>query len=101
MAWNKLKDRQVYDFAVVSVATVFTVDGNGNWQDGRVTLGGVAPVPYRAQVVEDALKGKNIQQSIKQAAAQIRTVARPMSLNAYKIDLVQGLIERTVLQALG
>lgn len=101
MAWNKLKDRQVYDFAVVSVATVFTVDGNGNWQDGRVTLGGVAPVPYRAQVVEDALKGKNIQQTVKQAAAQIRTVARPMSLNAYKIDLVQGLIERTVLQALG
>jgi xanthine dehydrogenase YagS FAD-binding subunit len=101
MAWSKLKDRQVYDFAVVSVATAFTVDGSGNWQDGRVTLGGVAPVPYRAQVVEDAIKGKNIQQTIKQAAAQIRTVARPMSLNAYKIDLVQGLIERTVLQALG
>jgi xanthine dehydrogenase YagS FAD-binding subunit len=101
MAWNKLKDRQVYDFAVVSVAAVFTVDGSGNWQDGRIALGGVAPVPYRASVVEDALKGKNIQQAVKQAAAQIRTVARPMSLNAYKIDLVQGLIERTVLQALG
>jgi len=101
MAWNKLKDRQVYDFAVVSVAAMFTVDGSGNWQDGRIALGGVAPVPYRAQVVEDAMKGKNIQQTIKQAAAQIRTVARPMSLNAYKIDLVQGLIERTVLQALG
>ena len=101
MAWNKLKDRQVYDFAVVSVAAVFTADASGNWQDGRITLGGVAPVPYRAQVVEDGLKGKNIQSTLKQAAAQIRTVARPMSLNAYKIDLVQGLIERTVLQALG
>jgi xanthine dehydrogenase YagS FAD-binding subunit len=101
MAWNKLKDRQVYDFAVVSVAAAFTVDGSGNWQDGRVALGGVSPVPYRAQVVEDALKGKNIQNTIKQAAAQIRTVARPMSLNAYKIDLAQGLIERTILEALG
>jgi xanthine dehydrogenase YagS FAD-binding subunit len=101
MAWNKLKDRQVYDFAVVAVAAVFTVDASGNWQDGRIALGGVAPVPYRAQVVEDALKGKNIQSTIAQAAAQIRTVARPMSLNAYKIDLVQGLIQRTVLQALG
>jgi len=101
MAWSKIKDRQVYDFAVVSVAAIFTVDSSGNWQDGRIALGGVAPVPYRAQVVEDALKGKNIQQNVKQAAAQIRTVARPMSLNAYKIDLVQGLIERTVLQALG
>ena len=51
--------------------------------------------------MRDAIKGKNIQQTAKQAAAQIRTVARPMSLNAYKIDLVQGLIERTILQALG
>jgi xanthine dehydrogenase YagS FAD-binding subunit len=100
MAWTKLKDRQVYDFAVVSVATVFTLDG-GNWKDGRVTMGGVAPVPYRAQVVEDALKGKDIKASIKAAAAQIRTVARPMSLNAYKVDIAQGLVERTVLQALG
>ena len=101
MAWNKVKDRQVYDFAVVAVAAVFTVDPAGNWQDGRIVLGGVSPVPYRAQVVEDALKGKNIKSAISQAAAQIRTVARPMSLNSYKVDQAQGLIERTVLQALG
>jgi xanthine dehydrogenase YagS FAD-binding subunit len=100
MAWNKLKDRQVYDFAVVSVAAVFSLDG-GNWKDGRITVGGVAPVPYRATVVENALKGKDIKASVKAAAAQIRTVARPMSLNAYKIDLAQGLIERTILEALG
>jgi xanthine dehydrogenase YagS FAD-binding subunit len=100
MAWTKLKDRQVYDFAVVAVAAVYTLDG-ANWKDGRVTLGGVAPVPYRAQVVEDALKGKDVKATIKQAAAQIRTVSRPMSLNSYKVDLAQGLIERTVLQALG
>src|SRR5256885_14135821 len=73
----------------------------GNWKDGRITLGGVSPVPYRAKVVEDALKGKDIKATIKQAAAQIRTVARPMSLNAYKVEVVQGLIERTVLEALG
>ena len=100
MAWTKLKDRQVYDFAVVSVAAAFTVDG-GNWKDGRLTLGGVAPVPYRAQVIEDALKGKDVKASVRQAAAQLRTVARPMSLNAYKVDIAQGLVERTVLQALG
>src|SRR2546426_2939838 len=100
MAWNKLKDRQVYDFALTSVAVAFTMDGN-NWKDGRITLGGVSPVPYRAKVVEDALKGKDIKANIKQAAAQIRTVARPMSLNAYKVDVAVGLIERTVLDALG
>jgi len=100
MAWNKLKDRQVYDFALTSVAVAFTMDGN-NWKDGRIALGGVSPVPYRAKVVEDALKGKDVKATIKQAAAQIRTVARPMSLNAYKVDVAQGLIERTVLDALG
>lgn len=98
--WTKLKDRQVYDFALISVAAVFTVSG-GNWQDGRITLGGVSPVPYRAKVVEDALKGKDIKATAKAAAAQIRTVARPMSLNSYKVDLAAGLIERTILEALG
>jgi len=97
--WSKLKDRQVYDFALVSVAVAFTADGN-TWKDGRVTLGGVSPVPYRAKVVEDALKGKDIKATISQAAAQIRNVARPMSLNGYKVDLVVGLIERTILDAL-
>jgi len=101
MAWTKLKDRQVYDFAVVSVAVAFTADAAGKWADGRVVLGGVAPVPYRAAVVETALKGQDIRATAKTAAAQIRTVARPMSLNAYKVDIAQNLIERTLLQALG
>lgn len=97
-AWVKLKDRQVYDFALVSVAAVVTSD-NGVWRDGRIVLGGVAPVPYRAKVVEDALRGKDIRANIAQAAAAIRTVSRPLSQNAYKVDITQGLIERAVLQA--
>src|SRR6202048_131259 len=101
MAWTKLKDRQVYDFAVVSVAVAFTVDSAGKWAGGRVVLGGVAPVPYRAAVVETALKGQDVKTVARQAAAQIRTVARPMSLNSYKVDIAQNLIERTLLQALG
>ena len=98
--WSKLKNRQVYDFAIVSVAAVFQAD-NDVWTDGRVVLGGVSPVPYRAQVIENQLKGKNIKTSIKQAAAAIRTVARPMSMNAYKVDLAQNLVEQTILGALG
>ncbi len=98
-AWIKLKDRQVYDFALVSVAAVVTQD-NGVWKDGRIVLGGVAPVPYRAKVVEQALAGKNIKDNVKAAAATIKTVARPMSLNAYKVDIAIGLIERAVMSTL-
>ncbi len=57
--WMKLKNRDVYDFALVAVAAAFTVE-NDNWKDGRVVLGGVAPVPYRATGVENQLKDKNI-----------------------------------------
>jgi len=99
-AWMKLKNRQVYDFAVVAVAAAFTV-ANDTWQDGRIVLGGVAPVPYRATPIENQIKGKNIRSSIRQAAAAVRTVARPMSMNSYKVDVTQGLIERTILEALG
>lgn len=97
--WSKLKNREVYDFAIVAVAAAFQAD-NGNWTDGRVVLGGVAPVPYRATVIENQLKGKNIQASIRQAAAAIRTVARPMSMNAYKVDIAQTMVERTILSGL-
>src|SRR5262245_12120391 len=97
--WMKLKNRDVYDFALVSVAAAFTIE-NDNWKDGRIVLGGVAPVPYRATGVENQLKGKHVKNSIKQAAASIRTVARPMSLNAYKVDIAQNMVERTILQAL-
>jgi xanthine dehydrogenase YagS FAD-binding subunit len=99
MAWTKLKDRQVYDFALTSVAVVATVDG-GVWQDGRIVLGGVAPVPWRAEVIEQALAGKDIRSAAKSAAALIRNEARPLSNNAYKVDIAMGLTERAVLSLL-
>ena len=94
-AWIKVKDRQVYDFALVSVAVVGTIE-NGVWQDGRIVLGGVAPVPWRAEVVEAALLGKNVDESVKSAAALIRNEARPLSLNAYKVDIAIGVTERAI-----
>jgi xanthine dehydrogenase YagS FAD-binding subunit len=98
-AWMKLKNREVYDFAIISVAAAFTVSGD-TWQDGRIVLGGVAPVPYRATVIENQIKGKPVAASVRQAAAAIRTVARPMSMNAYKVDLAQTMIERTILSTM-
>jgi xanthine dehydrogenase YagS FAD-binding subunit len=96
MAWIKLKDRQVYDFALTSVAVVATVEG-GVWQEGRVVLGGVSPVPWRATAVEQALAGKDIAATVKTAAALIRNEARPLSNNAYKVDIAIGLTERAIM----
>jgi xanthine dehydrogenase YagS FAD-binding subunit len=99
MAWIKLKDRQVYDFALVSVAISAVVE-NGAWQTGRIVLGGVAPVPWRAAPLEANLAGKDIRSSARTAAALIRNQARPMSNNAYKVDIAAGLTERALLSLL-
>jgi len=95
-AWIKIKDRQVYDFAVASVAVVANIE-NGVWQDGRIVLGGVAPTPWRATVVEEALVGKNVQDAVKDATALIRNEARPLSNNAYKVPLVIAITEQAIL----
>jgi len=100
-AWLKLneKGRPTWDFAVASAAV--TVDArDGQWHGGRIVLGGVAPVPYRASVIEEHLAGRDIRSSIAEATRQFREVARPMSDNGYKVDLAEAIAERAVLAAL-
>jgi xanthine dehydrogenase YagS FAD-binding subunit len=100
-AWRKLneKGQPTWDFALVSVAAAITAS-DGVWEAGRIVLGGVAPVPYRAKVVEDALAGQDIRSELPDAISELRALARPMSHNAFKLRLMETLIERTVLRAL-
>ncbi len=92
----KVTQRGVYDFALVSIAVAAQIV-NGVWQDGRVVLGGVAPTPYRATDAEAALKGKKIDANVALQAAQDTLVkARPMSQNAYKVDIAKNIIVQAV-----
>jgi xanthine dehydrogenase YagS FAD-binding subunit len=99
-AWEKLNDKGLptWDFALVSAAVVAQIE-DGVWRDGRIVLGGVAPFPYRATIVEEALVGRNVEEAIAAAAAEIRKVARPMSHNDYKVELAEVIIERAVRKA--
>ena len=98
-AWEKIneKDAPTWDFALASVAAVMTMV-DGIWQDGRIVLGGVAPVPFRASVMEEVFAGTDVQSGLKDAVARLRKVARPKRDNRYKLDLIEYLLER-VLQA--
>ena len=49
--------REIWDFALCSVAAMVTVQ-NGVVQDARIVLGGVAPIPYRALKAEAAITGE-------------------------------------------
>jgi xanthine dehydrogenase YagS FAD-binding subunit len=99
--WGKLNEKgaPTWDFALVSVAATMNVV-DGIWRGGRIVLGGVAPVPFRATMVEDALIGNDVRSALPDAIAQIRSIARPMPHNAYKLTLVEHLVPRVIHAAL-
>jgi xanthine dehydrogenase YagS FAD-binding subunit len=89
--------RKPVDFAIVSVASVVTVE-NGICTDARIALGALAPGPVRARAAEELLKGKQINETVAAEAAQIAMAgAKPLSMNGYKIEIAKTLIKRTLL----
>jgi xanthine dehydrogenase YagS FAD-binding subunit len=95
--YHKVRERQAWDHAIVSVATVVQNSG-GNVGDARVVLGGVAPIPWRAPKAETFLRGKKLDDANAQKAAEIALEgARPLKDNVYKINLSRALIQRALL----
>lgn len=89
--------RKPVDFAIVSVASVVTVE-NGICTDARIALGALAPGPVRSQAAEGLLKGKQINETVAVEAGQIAMAgAKPLSMNGYKIEIAKTLIKRTLL----
>ena len=89
--------REIWDFALCSVAAMVTVK-DGVVSDVRIVLGGVAPVPYRALKAEAALTGKPLSEANATAAGIAATEgARPLAKNAYKVPLTQAVVKRALL----
>jgi xanthine dehydrogenase YagS FAD-binding subunit len=93
----KFSLREPVDFAIVSVASLLTME-DGVCRDARIVLGAVAPTPYRARAAEDALKGKPLDKSAAEEAAEAAVIdAKPLSRNAYKVEIAKTLVQRAVL----
>jgi xanthine dehydrogenase YagS FAD-binding subunit len=91
----KLKERQAFDFAVVSVAVNLSLK-NDIVTEARVVLGGVAPVPLRSVKAETALKGKRIKDVVAAASREATVGAQSLQGNGYKIIAAQGLVEKAL-----
>jgi xanthine dehydrogenase YagS FAD-binding subunit len=64
----------------------------------RIVLGGVAPVPWRAAAAERAVIGKRLDAATARAAAEAAVEgAVPLDHNGYKVPLVMGVVEESVL----
>ncbi len=88
-AYRKVRDRSSYAFALVSVAAVLSVK-DGRVDEVRLALGGVAHKPWRAGKAEAALRGgPATSEAFARAMDTELAEARPLSGNAFKIDLAR------------
>jgi xanthine dehydrogenase YagS FAD-binding subunit len=91
----KLKERQAFDFAVVSVAVSVALKGS-TVTDSRVVFGGLAPFPTRSVKAESALKGKDLKSAVSAACSACVIGAQPLGKNAYKIEATKGVLEEAL-----
>lgn len=90
----KVRDRQSYEFALVSAAVALEVSG-GVVRTARVAAGGVGTVPWRLPAVERALVGRPATAATwRDAAALAGEGAKPLSENGFKVDLLSRTVER-------
>jgi xanthine dehydrogenase YagS FAD-binding subunit len=99
-AYVKIRDRQSYAFALVSVAAVLELDDNGVIQEGRLALGGVAHKPWRDPEAEALLVGQPATRAtFERIAEQVLRNAKGHGHNTFKIELAKRTIVRALLQA--
>jgi xanthine dehydrogenase YagS FAD-binding subunit len=92
----KAMDRKAWAFALVSVAVSVAV-ADGKFTDARVVLGGVAPIPWRAEAAEQALIGSTPDAATFDCAAEAALAdAQPLEHNGYKVPLAKSLIRRAL-----
>jgi xanthine dehydrogenase YagS FAD-binding subunit len=85
----KFRDRQSYEFALVSVAAAIEVD-EGIVTGVRLALGGVGTKPWRARLAEAALLGGPADEAaFRRAAALELAGAVAREHNAFKVELAQ------------
>jgi xanthine dehydrogenase YagS FAD-binding subunit len=95
----KVRDRQSYAYAVVSAAAALEMDG-ATIVDAKISIGGVASKPWRAQAAADVLIGKTLTEALaREAGAAAYAGAQPRGGNTFKIELGARAVAKAILVA--
>ncbi len=90
----KVRDRNSYAFALVSVAACLQMEGD-TIRSARFALGGVALKPWRSEEAEKSLAGKPATEENFSAAAEITLRgAKTYQYNAFKVQMAKQAIVR-------
>ncbi len=101
----KVREREAGDFALVSVAAALWLADSPSGpvvREAKIALGGVAPAPYRAVEVEQALTATAVAGLDTEALAPLTLPeAAPLAQNGYKVPMARGMVQRAVAQLIG
>jgi xanthine dehydrogenase YagS FAD-binding subunit len=94
--FEKVRDRNVWDFPLLNVASAMRVSGDKIDQI-RIAVNGAAARPLRLKRVEDAVRGKTPNAATGEMAGKLAIEgAVPLQFNAYKIPLMRNLVKRAI-----
>ena len=94
--FEKVRDRQVWDFPLVNVASAAVFSG-GMIERIRIAVNGVAAHPLRLKQVEDAVRGKARDEATADMAGKMAVEgARTLRYNGYKVPLMRNLVKRAI-----
>jgi xanthine dehydrogenase YagS FAD-binding subunit len=94
--FEKVRDRSVWDFALVNVAAAVVTSGNVI-ERIRLVVNGVAAHPVRLTAVEAAVQGKPRNEETAELAGQLAIRgAQPLQYNGYKVPLMRNLVKRAI-----
>lgn len=94
--FEKVRDRPVWDFPLVNIACVKTVN-NGTIEKIRLVVNGVAATPHRLTAVEAAVTGKPANEETAKMAGELAIAgAVPLRYNGYKLPLMRNLVKRAI-----
>ena len=98
-ATYEVRFKQSHDWPLAA-ASVNLVMSGPTVKSARVVMGAVAPIPWRVEAAERVLTGKAITEAIATEAANAALAgARPMTGNAYKIQIAKTAVKRAILAA--
>lgn len=101
-AYLKVRDRASYAFALVSVAVGLLLEGDGRIAQVNIALGGVAHKPWRDAEAEQLLLGNRPEAAhLQRCAEHLLRKAKPLSGNAFKVELAKRSIVRALQMAVG
>jgi xanthine dehydrogenase YagS FAD-binding subunit len=93
--FEKVRDRAVWDFALMSVASA--ISGTSTIEDSRIVVNGVANRPYRLTEVEAAVRGRARNEETAQMAADLAVQgALPLTHNGFKVPMMANLVKRAI-----